>query len=148
MRLLFLLLALLNAASGLADDPKPRKYEPRVVDQWYLAVHTIADANSLRTSVQAYAIDNKHYPLVTTIEELRPLLEPVYIRTMPTKDAWGTPFIYRPVDGGKSFVIASAGSDKKFDESAWDAGYMMSSKDDLVYQGESAREWVIQARCQ
>ncbi len=147
MRLLFLLLALLNAASGLAEDPKPRKHEPRVVDQWYLAVHTIADANSLRTSVQAYAIDNNHYPLVTNIEELRPLLEPIYIRTMPTKDAWGTPFVYRSVDDGKSFVIASAGSDRKFDESTWGAGYTMLSKDDLVYQGDSEREWVIQTRC-
>jgi len=146
MRVLFILVAMLNAFSALAGDP-PKKYEPTVVDQWYLALHSLADAKSIRTTVEAYAVDHHRYPPAATIEELRPLVEPVYIRTMPMKDAWGTPFIYRVSQDGQSYTIASAGSDRKFDESTWKPGYTMSSKDDLVYQGDDEREWVIQARC-
>src|SRR5215212_11726759 len=111
MRVLFILVAMLNAFSALAGEP-PKKYEPTVVDQWYLALHSLADAKSIRTTVEAYAVDHHRYPPAATIEELRPLVEPVYIRTMPMKDAWGTPFIYRVSQDGQSYTIASAGSDR------------------------------------
>jgi len=146
MKFLSLLVLLLQAVTALAGDTP--KYEPKVVDQWYLAVHTIADAKSIRTAIEAYAIDHNRYPAAKSMDELRPLIEPVYIRTAPMTDAWGTPFIYRGSADGRSFTIASAGSDRKFDESTWSsAGYTMSSKEDLVYQGDTEREWVIQNRC-
>ncbi|HEV3484572.1 MAG TPA: hypothetical protein VG106_04130, partial [Vicinamibacterales bacterium] len=63
------------------------------------------------------------------------------------KDAWGTPFLYRVSADGKTYTIASAGSDKAFDESTWHAGYSTSSKDDLVYRANLEKEWVIQRIC-
>ena len=146
MRFLVLILALLNAASSLAGDP-PKTYTPTVVDQWWQSLHTLADAKSIRTAIEAYAVDNNRYPAAANMEELRKLVQPIYIRTMPTEDAWGTPFLYRVSADGKSYTIASAGSDRKFDESTWKPGYTMSSKEDLVYQGDDEREWVIQDRC-
>src|SRR5262245_23110438 len=123
MKFLSVLLALFNAAVALAGDPPAAKAAPRIVDQWYLAVHTIADARSLQTCVEAYYLDHRQFPPAATVDELRKLIEPVYIRTTPTKDAWGTPFLYRVSADGQSYVLASAGSDRKFDESTWTAGY-------------------------
>ena len=39
-------------------------------------------------------LDTNKYPDAKKIEELRPILMPVYIRNLPTTDAWGTPFAY------------------------------------------------------
>jgi len=120
-----------------------------VVDQWWLAVHSLAGARSLATAVEAYKIDHQRYPAAKNAEELRASIEPTYIGTAPTTDAWGTPILYRVSDDGRSYVIASAGSDRKFDEDSWTAGFTTSSKDDLVLKsGGFTREWVIQRVCE
>lgn len=147
MRFISILFLLLQTVSSVAGDSP--KYERKVVDQWWQAIHTLADAKAIRTTVEAYAIDHQRFPPAKNMEELRKLVEPIYVRTLPMTDAWGTPFEYRVSEDGHSYTIASAGSDRKFDESTWkDAGYTMSSKDDLVYHENQQREWVIQERCQ
>ena len=145
MRYLTFLLALIHAVAVLAGDPPAAKAEPRLVDQWWYAVHTIADARSLQTCIEAYYIDHRQFPPAASVDELRKLIEPIYIRTTPMKDAWGTPFLYRVSADGQSYALASAGSDRKFDDGTCTAAYTTSSKDDLVYQPHDfVREWVIQ----
>ena len=143
----FLLVLLVTIPVVAGDKPV---VERKIVDQWWLAVNTMADARSLMTAAEAYAIDNNRYPAANSVEELQKLIEPMYIRTTPLKDKWGTPFIYRVSADGKSYTVASAGSDRTFDESAWPAktAYSTTSKDDVVYKdGEVVREWVIQRVC-
>ena len=145
MKCAAVILLILTVPLFAGDTPK---YEPRVVDQWYLAVQSMGDARSLQTAIGAYYLDHNRFPAAASIEELRGFVEPTSIRTIAVNDAWGTPFLYRVSADGQKYVIASAGSDKKFDESSWKAEFTMSSKDDLVYQqGGFEREWVVQRVC-
>jgi Type II secretion system (T2SS), protein G len=147
MKTVLTFLCILVLALPAAGNPPAQR---PLVDQWWLAVNTMADARSLMTAVEAYAIDNNRYPAAASVEELRKFIEPMYIKTAPMNDKWGTPFLYRVSADGKSYTVASAGSDRTFDESAWPekATYSTTSREDLVYQhGEVAREWVIQRVC-
>ena len=119
----------------------------RIVDDSYHAMETMAAIRSVATAIDAYAIDHGRYPDVKTVDDLTPLVVPMYIVTLPTKDAWGTPFAYRVAADGKSYVLASAGRDKKFDESTWSTpGLLMSSSEDAVITSKGVqREWLVQA---
>jgi len=121
-----------------------------LVDQWWMALHTHAALRSIRTAVEAYAVDHDRFPAAKDIDELKTIIAPTYIRIVPTVDDWGTPILYRAGADGKSYVIASAGSDKKFDESTWTTpGYFASSKEDMVLtEKEATREWILQRVCQ
>jgi len=52
-------------------------------------IRTKANLRSLATAYEAYANVEKHYPKAWTVEELRPLLTPTYIKEMPSEDGWG-----------------------------------------------------------
>lgn len=120
-----------------------------IVDQWWSAVHTMSEARSLQTAVEAYAQDHQRYPAAKDLKELEKAVGDIYIRTMPTHDGWGNLFLYRVSNDGRSYVIASAGSDGQFDESTWSApGFSTSSKDDMVLKsGDFTKEWVVQRVC-
>lgn len=76
---------------------------------------TMADMRTLATALEARATDENDYPNVQ-LDALEPLLTPIYVKTMPKVDAWGTPFLY--VADGEHYRIVSAGADKRFD---WNA---------------------------
>ena len=71
---------------------------------------------------------------------LKDLLEPIYIKTMPTKDAWGNEFAYIGSADGNYYRIVSAGADGIFE---WDSRkivleervvrYSENLKDDIIY---------------
>ena len=121
-----------------------------LVDHWWMAIHTHAALRSIQTAVEAYAVDHHRFPPAKNIDELTAEIAPIYIRTVPATDDWGTPILYRVSADGKSYVLASAGSDRKFDESTWSkTGYFTSSKEDMVLtEKDAAREWVVQRVCQ
>ena len=78
---------------------------------------TMADMRSVATALEAWGTDNselKTFPPGETVAELRPHLEPTFIRTLNTKDAWETEMRYIPLEG-RGYVIISAGKDKAFD---------------------------------
>lgn len=77
---------------------------------------TMADIRSLATALEARATDVNEYPKSMSLDELEPLVSPVYIKTMPRLDAWGTPFLY--VGDAEHYRIVSAGADKRFE---WNA---------------------------
>jgi general secretion pathway protein G len=55
---------------------------------------TMADLRSVGTSVEEYAIDNSFYPNVASESDIagsamESVVEPIYIRNVPTADGWG-----------------------------------------------------------
>lgn len=76
---------------------------------------TMADMRTLATALEARATDEESYPDVD-LAGLEKLLEPIYVKDMPEKDAWGTPFIY--IGNESHYRIVSAGADKRFE---WNA---------------------------
>src|SRR5215213_12034254 len=75
----------------------------------------MADLRTIATAVEARATDTNEYPVVD-LQGLQGLLVPTYLRTMPEKDPWGTPYVY--VGNGEQYRIVSAGADKRFEWSA------------------------------
>ena len=92
----------LAAVSAFADDATVQKQKDVMKDMRWLAV-----------SVEARATDTNEYPDVT-FDELVKLIQPVYIKTAPTVDPWGTPYFY--VGNGDHYRFVSAGADGKFEE--------------------------------
>lgn len=78
---------------------------------------TMHDMMSWKIVFDAYRLDHKEYPHVSTLEEARAIGEPIYIKAAPMHDAWGNP--YRIEADGKTFRIVSAGADGKFDPPTW-----------------------------
>src|SRR5258708_33961835 len=80
---------------------------------------TMADMRSLATAVEAYATDKNAYPKVTTVEELRPLLVPTYIKSIPALDGWGAQYHYACLhekDGAcVTYALISGGKDMRLE---------------------------------
>src|SRR5438045_5927489 len=55
---------------------------------------SMADLRTIATATEAYATDTNRYPRVTSIEELRALIQPRYIKVMPIVDGWGHTYRY------------------------------------------------------
>lgn len=76
---------------------------------------TMSDLRSVATAIEAYATDENHYPKVSSYGELKSILSPIYIRDVPEKDAWGTPYRYSVSTDGSHYRLVSAGSDGQFE---------------------------------
>jgi type II secretory pathway pseudopilin PulG len=79
---------------------------------------TMADLRTLATALEAYATDNNKYPDVSSVDDLRPILMPKYIRVVPTRDGWGNALRYacgKEQAVCKGYVIGSAGKDGRFE---------------------------------
>lgn len=121
MRITALLVTLAVAAGAFGADSSALR-------------RTKADLRAISTATESYFTDNNEYPRVKTIEELRAKISPVYIKTMPTTDGWGTPFAYRASGGEKGhYRVASAGPDRKFDPTTLDLNKQPAKSDDVVY---------------
>jgi Type II secretion system (T2SS), protein G len=111
---------------GILTPPEPaeRSQERR----------TMADLRTVAIASEAYATDFNKYPDAKKIEELRPILSPTYVRSLPTTDAWGTPFAYLVSTDHQKYRFVSAGPDKKFDPSSLQLSYKPSKSDDIVFE--------------
>ena len=79
---------------------------------------TMADVRTLAVALEAYASDNNKYPDVASVDDLRPILTPKYIRVVPTRDGWGNALRYecgKERDVCTRYVIGSAGKDGRFE---------------------------------
>ena len=79
---------------------------------------TMADLRTVATAAEAYATDENKYPAVKSYGDLKPILSPTYVRELPEKDSWGTPYMYVVSADGQHYRFVSAGADKRFD---WNA---------------------------
>ncbi len=98
---------------------------------------TMADMRSLATSIEAYAVDNNHYPQTqgwATAEALAAVVAPTYIKTVPAADAWEHPF--KVFSNGQDYVIVSAGPNGVVDHD-WtppiDGSIGPQATDDIVF---------------
>ena len=124
--------AFLLATSAFAAD----SYCPTDAER---ARWTMQDMMSWKTVFEAYKLDHKAYPVVSTIEEARAAGEPVYIKHAPMTDAWGRP--YRIESDGKTFTIVSAGADGIFKPETWTTGGTVASFDDDAVVTNEGRWW-------
>jgi general secretion pathway protein G len=53
---------------------------------------TMADMRSIGTAIESYAVDANVYPIAATAAALAPLVQPVYIKSMPLVDGWNNAF--------------------------------------------------------
>jgi len=104
---------------------------------------TYYDMRSIQTAIEAYATDHNRYPDVKDMSALLPLVQPIYIMTLPTHDAWGHP--YRIETTEKSYRIISAGADGKFDESSWGTPgkNLAFDADAVIDHGKFTRQWAF-----
>ncbi len=70
---------------------------------------TMADMRSIGTAVESYAVDNNVYPTAATAGALKLLVEPIYIKSMPTADGWSNDFQVASVSA--EYTIYSFGKD-------------------------------------
>ena len=128
-RVPLVLLALFVAVSAFAEEELMLAQQKR----------TIADIRSLATAVEAYATDHNKYPKVS-LAELEQLISPVYIKYVPTLDAWLTEFFYI-ADGGDHYRFVSAGADGQFEPASRQLGPTPAEEQavkdpnaDIIYQ--------------
>jgi hypothetical protein len=76
---------------------------------------TMRDLRTVATAIEAYATDENHYPKVMSYDALKPILSPTYLRELPAKDGWGTPYRYAVSSDGAHYRLASAGADRQFE---------------------------------
>lgn len=101
-----------EAADGIRDE---MQNEDNAAHPWK---KTMADLRTVATAAEAYATDENKYPAVTSFSDLGRILSPIYIKRMPEKDAWGTPYLYVVSSDGQHYRFVSAGADKRFDFNA------------------------------
>jgi general secretion pathway protein G len=99
---------------------------------------TMADMRTLASGIQAYAIDQDFYPHATSISELRPLIEPIYVVATPQMDAWGRPMIV--LSSHTDYVIQSAGKDGVVEESP-PLGATNSFNADIILSNGQFIQW-------
>jgi len=140
--------SLLGAAALAAGREAPSEGR-LLVDQSYFCLRTLAEMRSVRTALEAYVMDHATLPQVDAVEDVRALIEPDYIRAATLTDAWGTALRLEISADGRTFSLASAGSDRTFQRDSWGLpGLRSHSNEDAVLFSvpghRKDREWVIQ----
>jgi type II secretory pathway pseudopilin PulG len=104
---------------------------------------TMADMRTLATALEARATDMNEYPTVRNFDDLVPLLEPTYIKTVPGVDAWQNRWKYESwkedpkAIGADHYALGSAGRDHKFDKPSLRSYSTMTTSDydaDVVFR--------------
>ena len=130
------ILAIISLLSMAADAPSNSER----------ARQTLSEMRVIRTAVEAYAGAHNAWPQATSMDELRTLVEPRYVKTLPMRDEWGTPFLFE-LDPNVGYRVISAGADGIFDRKSWPAGGTRRSfNDDAVANGDRAgffRSWEV-----
>lgn len=96
---------------------------------------TMGDLKNIGSAIEGYMTDMYFAPKAESIEELAPLLEPFYIKSVPRTDGFGNAFYYTAE--GELYSIASSGRDGKFDGFDQTGDYLVTSIEgfgnDIIY---------------
>jgi predicted component of type VI protein secretion system len=90
-------------------------------------------------SIENFAGDQDFAPKVKTIQELASYSESgndfigFYINALPQKDPWGNYYIYKTDNEGKSYWIASSGSDGEFKGFKQKGFYEGNENKDIIF---------------
>lgn len=72
------------------------------------------DLKDIGVAIENYMSDKHYAPKANSIKELKKIIEPFYIKTVPLHDPWGHEYHYKvDKDDPRSYWIASGGSDGK-----------------------------------
>jgi hypothetical protein len=90
-------------------SPPPKTFEGRLRA-------TMGDMHTIGRAIKSYMQDLGHAPKAASIKELKRIIQPFYIKTLPLTDAWENELLYK-VDpkNPKNYWIGSSGSDGKFE---------------------------------
>ena len=75
---------------------------------------TMADMRTIMTALGAYAVDNMAFPVNQTFTDLATHLTPLYIKTFPAKDGWGTLYYFQSDTAGADYTLIGYGKDRTF----------------------------------
>lgn len=104
---------------------------------------TVADMRAIAVAIESFAADHGDYLGAEDIGELRRVLEPKYLRSFPSKDAWGHPYLFeRFEDGG--YRIRSYGKDGVPDEGP--GGPTGTPEADIILEDGEFVQWPEGAR--
>ena len=99
---------------------------------------TLVDMRAIAAAIESFAADHDDYLDAEDIGELRRALEPDYLRSFPSKDAWGHPFLFeRFEDGG--YRIRSYGKDGLPDDSP--GGPTDAADADIILEDGEFVQW-------
>jgi type II secretory pathway pseudopilin PulG len=95
---------------------------------------TMGDLKTIGVAIESYMVDNGYAPQVESIEELKKLLEPFYIKKLPLVDGWGFDFHYTHGTGEQqdTYSIGSGGKDGLFEGFDQTGFYDVMGPGDLV----------------
>jgi len=110
---------------------------------------TMADMRSIGIVFEAYHLDNDAWPS-QPVDKLEPIVkielavQPIYIRSLPLKDAWGNAFVYWT--DGESYRVVSSGKDGVFEaDYTVEAGLGEITSDDpardIVFANGEYEQW-------
>lgn len=96
---------------------------------------TMGDMKFIGTAIESYITDNYKAPEVGSFVELKEILEPFYVRTLPLTDAWGNPFHYYHGTGETqdAYAVGSGGSDGKFEGFEQKGTYTDTEGKDIIF---------------
>ena len=75
---------------------------------------SMADLRSIGTASEAYAVDNNFYP-IGGLAAVEPLLEPIYIKSMPLADGWNNTVVFLGAPLGVGYTVSSTGKNGTVD---------------------------------
>ncbi len=97
-------------ANAVAEELRAEEEAKKPLEE-----RTMRDLRTVATAIEAYATDENHYPKVSSYGDLKAILSPTYIRDLPEKDGWGTPYRYSVSIDGQHYRLVSAGADHQFE---------------------------------
>jgi hypothetical protein len=104
---------------------------------------TMSALRTLAVAVEAYSVDYMFYPKVASGEagELSSYVTPTYIRRLPVRDGWGSPFYWIGDEReGKGYTFYSVGADRERDPE-WGGGPTTDPNKDIVLSNGQFVQW-------
>jgi general secretion pathway protein G len=90
---------------------------------------TMSDIRAIGTAVEAYSVDNTAYPTAADAATIKAVIDPIYIKAMPTVDGWSNPFQVQ--SSATVYTIYSQGKDGA--GSTCTAGTTSSFNDEICF---------------
>lgn len=107
-----------SSSSSAPPNPPSPQATAGDLDQTALQAsvrRTMADILSIATAVEVYAVDNNRFPDCASIDCLAHQLEPLYSKTLPRTDQFGSQFRVEVSKDGSAYRLTSAGADRQFE---------------------------------
>jgi hypothetical protein len=104
---------------------------------------TMSALRTLAVAVEAYSVDYMFCPKIASGEagELSTYVTPTFIRRLPDRDGWGSPFYWiGDEQEGRSYTFYSVGADRKRDPE-WGGGPTPDPNKDIVFSNGQFVQW-------